>query len=423
MSAGRYKPYPAYRDSGVEWLGEIPVGWGIARISDVDALLNGYPFDSAFFMRGDGTPLVRIRDLNATETEVNYIGPVVESAWIEPGDIIIGMDGKFNVARWRGQRALLNQRMCRLRPRAGVDAGFIANLLPFPLTVINDLTYSTTVKHLSSADVCKIRFGAPPPKEQHAIAAFLDRETARIDDLVAKKERLIELLQEQRTALISRAVTKGLNPNVPMKDSGVEWLGEIPVGWEIRRLSTVCGFQSGKAHEPFVDDAGEYVCVNARFVSTNGKTKKFCIKNFSPARQSDVLMVMSDLPNGRALARTFFVPEDRLYAVNQRVCAISAKACDPRFMFYFLDRNPHFLRYDDGVNQTHLPNAAFAKCPVLLPPMPEQAEIAAFLDAETVKIDALVAKVREAIARLTELRTALISAAVTGKIDVREEVS
>ncbi|MGH9337660.1 MAG: restriction endonuclease subunit S, partial [Vicinamibacteria bacterium] len=190
----RFKGYPAYRDSGVEWLGEIPAHWSVSRISEMTTLLNGHPFDSEYFVRGEGTPLVRIRDLSAIETEVNYVGPVVETAWIQSGDVIIGMDGEFNVARWRGQRALLNQRMCSLRPRGNTQSSFIAYVLPLPLRVINDLTYSTTVKHLSSVDVRKIRLGAPPEPEQRAIATFLDRETARIDGLVARKERLIELL-------------------------------------------------------------------------------------------------------------------------------------------------------------------------------------------------------------------------------------
>lgn len=111
MSLSRYKPYPVYKDSGIEWLGEIPVHWGISRISDLTTLINGYPFDSELFARGDGVPLVRIRDLGSTETEINYVGPVsplIENAWINRGDVIIGMDGNFNVARWRGLRALLN---------------------------------------------------------------------------------------------------------------------------------------------------------------------------------------------------------------------------------------------------------------------------------------------------------------------------
>jgi hypothetical protein len=89
----RFKPYPEYRDSGVEWLGEVPVHWGDARLSKLTTLLNGYPFDSGYFVRGEGVPLVRIRDLNAIETEVNYVGPVVPTAWIEPGDVIVG-DGR-----------------------------------------------------------------------------------------------------------------------------------------------------------------------------------------------------------------------------------------------------------------------------------------------------------------------------------------
>ena len=144
----RFKPYQTYKDSGIEWLGEIPEHWPIRRIGEITSVVNGFPFESEYFVLGGGIPLVRIRDLDRAETEVNYIGPVAEEAWIEPGDVIVGMDGDFNVARWRGQRALLNQRMCCLRPQVGSDPAFISYLLPFPLKVINDLTYSTTVKHL-----------------------------------------------------------------------------------------------------------------------------------------------------------------------------------------------------------------------------------------------------------------------------------
>lgn len=200
-------PTVPMKESGIDWLGEIPAHWTVLHVSDLATLVNGFPFDSEHFVRGEGTPLVRIRDLNAAETEVNYVGPVVENAWIDSGDIVVGMDGDFNVARWRGGRALLNQRMCCLRPRKGCDAGFMAYVLPRPLQVINDLTYSTTVKHLSSLDVRKIRLGAPGEREQRAIRTFLDRETASIDGLVEKVGDAIDRLKELRTALISAAVT------------------------------------------------------------------------------------------------------------------------------------------------------------------------------------------------------------------------
>lgn len=197
------------------------------------------------------------------------------------------------------------------------------------------------------------------------------------------------------------------------KDSGVEWLGEVPAHWNIQPLLTVCNFQSGKAHEPFIDDDGEYVCVNSRYVSTEGASKKFCNKNLSPARENDILMVMSDLPNGRALAKAYYVKAEENLAVNQRVCILSAVKAYPRFLFYLLDRNQLFLMHDDGVNQTHLSNALFTKFPTTIPPEQEQILIANFLDHETAKIDTLIEKQQQLIQLLKEKRQAVISHAIT----------
>jgi type I restriction enzyme S subunit len=434
----RYKPYPAYKDSGVEWLGEIPAHWEVARISELATLLNGYPFDSEFFTRGEGAPLVRIRDLNAEETEVNYVGPVVESAWIEAGDVIIGMDGDFNVARWRGRRALLNQRMCCLRPRGGTDSGFIAYLLPLPLRIINDLTYSTTVKHLSSGDVLKVRLGAPPEPEQRAIAAFLDRETARIDALVAKKERLIELLQEQRTALITRAVTKGLDPTVPLKDSGVEWLGEIPAHWEVKPIRALAKpgyktFTDGDWIEsPYIRDEGirliqtgnvgigEYKEQGFRYIDE----ETFRAFRCTEVLPGDVLICRLADPVGRAC----LAPNLGCRMITSVDVCILKPATDVHaaFVVYALTGS-EYLAWLSGIcrggTRDRVSRSMLGAIRVQKPPLSEQRAIAAFLDRETARIDALVAKVREAIERLKELRTALISAAVTGKIDVREEVS
>ena len=432
----RFKPYPAYKDSGVEWLGEIPEHWNVARISELTSLLNGYPFDSEFFTRGEGTPLVRIRDLNAEETEVNYVGPIVENAWIQSGDVIIGMDGDFNVARWRGQRALLNQRMCCLRPRGCTDSGFIAYLLPLPLQVINDLTYSTTVKHLSSGGVRKVRLGAPPEPEQRAIAAFLDRETARIDALVAKKERLIELLQEKRTALITRAVTKGLDPNVPMKDSGVEWLGEIPAHWEVKRIRDIAdSLQTG----PFGSQlhAGEYVSGGCPVINPAD------LQNGQLVPDWDCTV---DDATARRLERHRLTAGDILFARRGELgrCGLATQqqqgwicgtgslrlrtrpdVATPRFVLRLLSTSGvrDWLQLQSvGSTMQNLNTAIIGRIPMVLPMPAEQEAITAHLDRETTRLDALVAKVRDAIERLKELRTALISAAVTGKIDVRGDV-
>jgi type I restriction enzyme S subunit len=206
-------------------------------------------------------------------------------------------------------------------------------------------------------------------------------------------------------------------PYPAYKPSGVDWVEVIPAGWELKPLAVLCDFQQGKAHEPFIDDTGSFICVNARFVSTEGVARKYCTKNLTPAKKDDVLMVMSDLPNGRALAKGYFVKDEGPYAVNQRVCRLTAKQADSRFLFYQLSRNPYFLRFNDGSNQTHLSNAAFTKFPALVPSILEQTKIAAFLDHETAKIDALIAKQQRLIALLEEKRQAVISHAVTKGLD------
>ena len=423
-----YKPYPVYEDSGVEWLGQIPGHWEIARVSELAQLLNGYPFDSQHFVRGDGIPLVRIRDIADEETEVNYVGPVVENAWIDPGDIIIGMDGDFNVARWRGRRALLNQRMCCLRSRDGTASGFLAYVLPFPLKAINEITYSTTVRHLSSADIRKIRLGRPPQPEQRAIAAFLDRETARIDALVAKKERLIELLQEERTALISHAVTKGLDPNAPTKDSGVEWLGEIPAHWEVRRLKYLATADDESLSEgtdpdlelEYVDignvDAAAGIVAKETFTFAQAPSRARMIVREGDVIVSTVRTYLRAIapitrPKGNLIVSTGFAVV-RPESIDSGFAAFALRAS------YFVDR---VVADSTGVSYPAITTRGLVCFPIAYPGREEQRAIAAFLDRETAGIDALVANVREGIERLREYRTALISAAVTGKIDVRNE--
>ena len=191
------------------------------------------------------------------------------------------------------------------------------------------------------------------------------------------------------------------------------FLQSIPSHWVIKPLYMLCDFRQGKAHEPYIDDDGDYICVNSRFISTGGKKLKRCGRNLTPANHDDVLMVMSDLPNGRALAKAFHVKDHRDYAVNQRVCALTAHSVNSRFLYYQLDRSPYFLMYDDGSNQTHLTNSVYKKAPVFLPPNEEQQKIADFLDYEIAQIDTLIDKQQQLIQLLKEKRQAVISHAVT----------
>lgn len=188
----------------------------------------------------------------------------------------------------------------------------------------------------------------------------------------------------------------------------------------MRRLSSIAKFSSGKAHEHFVEDDGQHVLVTARFVSTGGNSRRKCTRNFSPAQRGDVLMVMSDLPNGRALARAFLVEDDTSYAVNQRVCILRPHAVDPCFLAFAANRNRGLLRHDDGSNQTHLSNGDFKTLPIQCPPRDEQESIVASVRPTLASIEKRLALVAEEIELLSEYRTRLVADVVTGKLDVRE---
>ncbi|GIX49461.1 MAG: hypothetical protein KatS3mg131_3672 [Candidatus Tectimicrobiota bacterium] len=285
---------------------------------------------------------------------------------------------------------------------------------------VHSLTYGTKMPRVSPEQVASSAVALPPLAEQRAIAAFLDRETAKIDALVAKKERLIELLQEKRTALITRAVTKGLDPTVPMKDSGVEWLGEIPVYWEVKRLKYVAPARMSKL-EVKPDDA---VYVGLEHVES--WTGRLLLDNQPETVESVVgAFKAGDVLFGKLRPYLAKVarPDFDGVCTSEILPLRPGAECSQSFLMYALLNKPFIDWLDSLTCGTKMPRVSPGQVLdsfVALPPLPEQRAIAAFLDRETAKIDALIAKVREAIERLKEYRTALISAAVTGKIDVRE---
>jgi type I restriction enzyme S subunit len=231
--------YISYKNSGVEWIGEIPSHWKTSLYKHNLTILSGFPFKSELFDNEEGFPLMRIRDITSGTVETFYKGDYHENYIIKKGDIVIGMDGDFNIRQWDNIDILLNQRCCKVQDVVGINRRFIYYTLPFDLKIINDLTYYTTVKHLSVDDLRNIHCVVPPIEEQEQIVKYLDEKTAQIDGLISITEKKIELLKQKRTSLINEAVTKGLNANVEMKDSGVEWIGKIPSHWEVKPLRYV----------------------------------------------------------------------------------------------------------------------------------------------------------------------------------------
>lgn len=188
-------------------------------------------------------------------------------------------------------------------------------------------------------------------------------------------------------------------------------LGIVPEDWLIQSLPEALHFISGKAHEQSINEAGPYIVVNSKFISTAGNVKKYSSENFCPAKRGDILMVMSDLPNGRALAKCYLVKEDKTYAVNQRVCIFRPKKGVSEYFYYFLNRNKYFMQFDDGVQQTHLLNPMILSCPLKLPPEPEQYRIGQML----VDIDSLISSLDQLVTKKRDLKQASMQQLLTGQ--------
>lgn len=418
--------YPEYKDSGVEWLGEVPAHWNVRRLQDVAQVINGYPFDSRLFCQDGGYPLIRIRDLDAVETAARYAGDFVREALVENGDVLIGMDGEFNVGRWLGsEEALLNQRMCCVRSPSSTLTTFIRHALPIPLKAINEVTYATTVKHLSSGDVKSIRIALPDPSELAQISRFLDRETTRIDTLIAEQETLLALLAEKRQATISHAVTRGLDPNFPMKDSGIAWLGDVPAHWKVLSIKQCSPVQRGASPRPiddpkYFDDDGDYAWVRISDVSSSGGLLESTDQRLSELGAS--LSVKLD-PGSLFISIAGSVGKPCITKINACIhdgfVYFPNLKIPPMFLFRIFEAGACYAGLGKMGTQLNLNTDTVGAIQIAVPPDSELNDILRFLEEKLSDLDVLASHARAAASLLNERRSALISAAVTGQIDVR----
>lgn len=194
-------------------------------------------------------------------------------------------------------------------------------------------------------------------------------------------------------------------------------LGSIPIDWEVVKLGEIVVFSNGKGHEKFIDEKGKYVVVNSKFISTEGRIRKFSNKNLCPLKAGDITMVMSDVPNGKALGKCFLVDQNHKYSLNQRICSIKGLDCiQTKFLYYILNRNKYYLAFDNGVGQTNLRKEEVICCPVPLPPLAEQKRIAEVLTTVDDKID----NIGKQIDQFTELKKGLMQQLLTKGIDHTE---
>jgi len=440
-----YKPYPTYKDSGVEWIGQIPEHWAVKRIEHIATTHRDNVIAEA--LNPYEVLHYSIPSVQETGTGAIELGTTIDSNKLVvacPQVLISKLNprkGTVVIADKDPERpTVASTEFVPLIPQRGKSIlEFIALVAAStPLKqLMESRVESVTRSHqrVAPEEILKANVAIPSVQEQTFIAAALDRETARIDALIAKKIRFIELLKEKRQALITHAVTKGIDPGVTIKDSGVEWIGHVPVHWTSLPIRRVAKLESG--HTPSRSVPSYWVnCTipwftladiwqvrkeGRVFVSeTSEKVSELGVAN-SSARK---------LPAGTViLSRTASVGFPAIMGCEMATSQdFAAWVCSERLSNEFLYLCLMAMRDELGrltMGSTHktiyMPDIEQLRCP--LPPILEQKRIVDFVSGQTKRFDELMAKVEHSVALLKERRSALITAAVTGQIDLREEAA
>lgn len=428
MSNGRYRAYPEYKDSGLPWMTQVPVHWTEARFKHVLAdkkkvLRPDLPAGSISF----GRVVYKDAEVFSEDTKASYQEVLAGEFLVNPlnlnYDLLSLRTALSSIDVVVSTGYIVLQGTGRLHPN-------YARWLLQQFDVAHMKTLGAGVRQtINYADIGNSYFFEPPLPEQIQIAKFLDHETAKIDRLIEKQEELIRLLKEKRQAVISHAVTKGLNPHVPLKDSGIPWLGQIPAHWTVASLKFYAQVIDCKhITAEFLDDGfplasiGEVKGWYVNLDTAKRTTKKFYTALIEGGRKpgpGDIIFTRNATVGEAAI-----VPRTHLeFAMGQDVCLIRvADVLSPEYTLHVLKSGLISKQLDlamigstfKRINVDDIRNFVFA-----IPPIEEQASLASEMNRISKKYDRLISEAENSATLLQERRTALISAAVTGKIDVR----
>ncbi|AVF18003.1 restriction modification system DNA specificity domain-containing protein [Enterobacter hormaechei] len=439
----KYKAYPEYKDSGVEWLGEVPNHWKTVSISRLFSRIKrtGYTEKELLSVYRDyGVIPKSSRDDNNNKPSED-LSPY---QLVEPNDLVMNKmkawQGSIAISEYEG---IVSPAYFVYKPNNVLFElaypRYVHYLLRNPIYVTQYLSRSKGIRvnqwDLDPDEFRNIELLLPDKTEQEKIYSFLDHETAKIDNLIEKQQQLIELLKEKRQAVISHAVTKGLNPDVPMKDSGVEWLGEVPDHWELVPLKYLCNFSGGGT--PTKDNLSYWQGGTVPWVSPKDM-KSFWISEtqdyVTPKAVSEsstnyieegsLLMVVRsgilqrNIPVAINIVKVTMNQDMKALRFNERMKA--------HYAAYFINGNINSLLLEwtkEGATVESIEHEYLANGLIPVPPIDEQHSIIKSISGQMIRFELLEEKALTGIRLLQERRTALISAAVTGKIDVRDWVA
>jgi len=428
-SSTAHPRYDEYEESRVDWLGEIPAHWEIVPFRYYCDIPKG-KVDPKSEEHQDRTLIGpnhveqdtgNIRELETAADQ----GASSDKYLVEPGDLIYSkIRPELNKVCIAEGRWLCSADMYPIKIRKGYNTRFLKYLMlsrQFVRLMVND-SMRVAMPKVNRDTLEAARVLLPPLDEQRAIAAYLDRETERIDALIEKKEQLIDLLEEKRKSLISRVVTKGLDDDVEMQDSGVEWLGEIPAHWDLIRLKYTSDIIAGDSPpaSSYNDEEDGVPLVNGPDEYSGkdyGRTReiRWTTEPTKMAPKDSLLFCVRGATTGR-----LNIAHSDL-CVGRGVAAIVADGVQDYLNYQLMVYRPYALGIADGTTYPSVTTSLLGRSVVAMPPEDEQHEIAEYLHRQMKAFDTLIGNIEEGIERLKEYRTALISAAVTGQIDVRGE--
>ncbi|MCL9650660.1 restriction endonuclease subunit S [Pantoea agglomerans] len=428
----KYKAYPEYKDSGVEWLGELPARWKTLAIKHVARLNPSKSCISLEKMKGmcSFIPMEKLKFNSLSLDEIKDVSDVYNGyTYFEDEDILIAkvtpcFENKNMVVAHDLNNGIGfgSSEIYVLRCNDIINNYFLFYRLQednFMSIAEGAMTGAGGLKRVPSEILNNFKFGLPSKKEQSIIVNFLKHETAKIDNLIEKQQQLIELLKEKRQAVISHAVTKGLNPDVPIKDSGVEWLGPISQHCIITKLKYLTVLKTEKT-----------VSNNIRYVgmeNISSGTGKFLSKDEMTPEGTSVSFECNDVLFGKLrpyLAKSWLATFSGI--CSSEFLVLQPKKIHARYLNYYLLTNEFIKQVDSSTYGSKMPRANWdfiSQLPVPTWTYEESKAIAVYLDNLTAKLDCLLEKQNQQVSLLQERRTALISAAVTGKIDVRDWVA
>ncbi|MFJ7928992.1 restriction endonuclease subunit S [Peribacillus sp. NPDC096448] len=435
--------YYSYKNSGIEWIGDIPSNWEIKKLKFLGEAITGLTYSPNDVVNESAGILV-LRASNIQNGVITYQDNVYVDMKI-PRKLITRKNDILICSR-NGSRRLIGKCAKIDETSQGLSFGafttvfrskyssFLFYAFQSPLFKFQIGTFLTaTINQLTIGNLNSLQVPLPSTAEQEKIVSYLDSKVKDIDYLLAEKERLINLLEKKRQAMITEAVTKGLNPNVKMKDSSVEWIGEIPEHWEKTRLDFIARVKARLGWKGL--KAEEYVEEGYIFLSTpNLKGRYIDFENVNYITEErylespEIMLEVGDVllaKDGSTLGITNVVRSlPNKATVNSSVAVLRPKEIIDSVYFYYYLTSTYIQdtinQIKDGMGVPHLFQADIKKFPIILPPLEEQKEISQHLDNQTEILESTITMIKQQIQKLKEYRQSLIYEAVTGKIDVRD---